>query len=230
MARLSKALSLPKIFFIAMMLTAFWGTFIPRAEALSMGPYLDISTGSGTLEWDRSGEEFDIDMNTAAVGFVLDTAPANPTVPSFFNYRLNIGLEGKELEDEFNNDLDLVGITMENIFAFSLVQAPSFRWWLGPLLHLSAHSGEGDTVFDEYGYPYDVEYDFVQYGLGIVTGINFKVNPYMTFSSSIGFRVLETKGTASLNYYYTYDRYITYSEEDLEGSTESFFLNFALLF
>ncbi|WPD23516.1 MAG: hypothetical protein Q3M24_07370 [Candidatus Electrothrix aestuarii] len=227
MKQIKNKAPMQKLFISAMMFTVFWGISASRAEAISMGPYIDLSTGTGSLEWQYTGDEFDIDMNTIAVGFVLDTAALSP---SFFNYRLNIGFEGRELEADDNSTLDLSGIVVENIFGFSLTQTPYYRWWVGPLLHFSAHSGDSDTVYDEYGYPYEYEYDFVQYGVGVVTGVNFMVNPYMTFSGSIGFRVLETEGTASINDYYSYGHYTTYYEEDLDGSTESFFLNLALLF
>ncbi|MCI5158972.1 MAG: hypothetical protein D3906_11175, partial [Candidatus Electrothrix sp. AUS1_2] len=163
-----------KLFVIAMMSTVFSGISAPRAGAFSMGPYIDISTGSGSLEWDISGEEFDMDMNTAAIGFTLDTAALAPV---FFNYRLNVGFEGKELEDEFNTALDLTGITVENIFGFAITQSPYFRWWIGPFFHFGFHSGETDgVVYDDAGIPYEMDYDFAQVGAGFVTGLNFRIN------------------------------------------------------
>lgn len=212
-----------KLFVIVMMFTVFWGISASRAEAFSIGPYVEISTGSGSLEWDISGEKFDIDMDTAAIGFTLDTAAIAPV---FLNYRLNVGFEGKELEDEFNTSLDLTGITVDNIFGFTITQSPYFRWWFGPFFHFGFHSGDADIVYDEAGIPYEVDYEFAQLGGGCVTGFDFMINPFLTFSSSIGFRAVYLYGTGESSSYYTLARY----EEDLEGSTESVFLNLALLF
>ena len=134
-----------KVFIMAMVSMIFLGTFVYQAGAVSMGPYVDISSGSGTVEWDISGYEFDVDTNSVAVGFALDTAVTNQ---SFFNYRLNIGFEGQELEDEVNDNLDLNRITFENIFGFALLQQPDLRWWGASLIRFGYCRGDTNTRCD----------------------------------------------------------------------------------
>ncbi|MCW5214134.1 hypothetical protein VU13_02240 [Desulfobulbus sp. US5] len=208
---------------MAMVGIIFLGTFVYQAGAVSMGPYVDISSGSGTFEWDISGYEFDVDTNSVAVGFALDTAVTNQ---SFFNYRLNIGFEGQEHEDEENLTLELDGVSFENIFGFALVPGPYFRWWVGPLVRFGFSSGETDTHFMPDGTPYKNEFEFVQIGFGVATGINFKVGYNVTLASSIGTRFNVACGTGETTYLGSNIK----AEEDLCGEHTDLFLNFALLF
>ena len=78
--------------------TCFLAGLPGRAEAVSVGPYVDLAGGSGEFEWDYSGYEFDVDTSTAAVGFALDTDPFGKNI---FSYRLNVGFEEQVLEDDF---------------------------------------------------------------------------------------------------------------------------------
>ncbi len=211
-----------KILAMAIMFTTLLGTFIDRAEAVSMGPYLDISSGSGTYEWDNSFVEFDVDTSSTAIGFALDTAT---TDQSNFNYRLNIGFEGQELEDEFNETLDLNGITFENVFGFAFVQQPNLRWWGGPLIRFGFYSGDTDTYYD-FGTPYKTEYDFFHFGIGVVTGVNFKVSDNVVLAPSIGLRSIGAAGTGTEINLNTNARYA----EDISGNSTNLFVNFAVLF
>lgn len=221
MAHSTRELRVGKILVMAIMLTGLWGTVADRAEALSMGPYLDISSGSGSYEWDTSIVEFDVDTSSTAIGFALDTS----TDYSYFNYRLNIGFEGQELEDEFNDTLDLNGITFENVFGFAFVQQPGIRWWGGPLIRFGFYSGDTNTRYDALG-PYRIEYDFFQFGFGVATGVNFKVSNTVVLAPSAGIRFIGAAGTGTEIDLITNTQY----EEDITGNSTNIFLNFAVLF
>ncbi|MCI5222289.1 MAG: hypothetical protein D3924_06345 [Candidatus Electrothrix sp. AR4] len=166
--------------------------------------------------------EFDIDTNSVAIGFVLDTAPTDQL---FFNYRLNIGFEGQEIEDDFNRTLDVNGVIFENVFGFAFVQRQDFRWWAGPLVHIGINSGDRNT-HDDAGIPYKDEYEFFQFGFGGITGVNFKVGDHVTLAPSIGFRFFAVSGTGTLTNLNTNVEY----EEDLLGGSTSCFVNLAVLF
>lgn len=222
MAQSTRELRMGKTLVMAIMLTSLLGTFVDRAEAVSMGPYLDISSGSGSYEWDTSIVEFDVDTSSASIGFVLDTSTTDQSV---FNYRLNIGFEGQELEDESNVTLDLNGITFENVFGFAFVQKPDLRWWGGPLVGIGFYSGDRNTYYIS-GTPYKTEYDFFQFGVGVATGVNFKVNNNVVLAPSIGLRFIGAAGTGTKINLNTNAQY----EEDISGSSTNLFVNFAVLF
>ncbi len=203
------------------MFTSLGGTFADRAEAVSMGPYLDISSGSGSYEWDTSIVEFDVDTRATAIGFALDTA----TDQSNFNYRLNIGFEGQELEDEDNVTLDLNGITFENVFGFAFIQQPDLRWWAGPLIRIGFYSGDSDTYYYA-GTPYKTEFDFFHFGFGVATGVNLKVSNNVVLAPSAGLRFIGASGTGTDINLDTNARY----KDDLSGNSTNLFVNFAVLF
>ncbi|MBE9521416.1 MAG: hypothetical protein IME97_09810, partial [Proteobacteria bacterium] len=170
MTHLTRKLRVGSILAMALMLSFFLVAMTDRAEAVSMGPYVDVASGSGTLEWDFTGNEYDVDTSSVAVGFVLDTSPLGKTI---FSYRLNVGLEGQELKDDYGLIRDLGGIYCENIFAFGFVKKTNLRWWGGPLVRFGFYSGETDTyVFS--GDRWKDEYDIFQFGIGFVTGVNIK--------------------------------------------------------
>lgn len=202
----------------------FLGACACQAGAVSMGPYVDISSGSGTFEWDVSGYQFDVESESVAVGFALDTAVTNQ---SFFNYRLNIGFEGRELEDEEHLTLDLDGVVFDNIFGFALVQGSYFRWWAGPLVRVGFSTGETDTLYMPNGVPYKNEFEFLQAGFGVATGINFSLGHNLTLTSSIGARFNVAYGTGETTYL---DDTNAHVKEDLFGDSTDLFVNFAVLF
>lgn len=191
---------------ISSVLILLWSS---TSFAVGMGPFLDLSAGSGEAElddyyYDYSDYSWDTDTSTAAVGFVLDTAPTNE---STFNYRLNVGIARQILEDELGDDIESNGVYVENIFGFALVQNEDFRWWVGPLIRLGLYSGESDN--------FDI--DYAEFGIGAVTGWNFRAGAAI-IAPSVGFRI---NGFAGDYGYY---------EEDISGHTSTAFANVALLF
>jgi hypothetical protein len=222
-----------------------WGLFIgalvlllgcvTTADAeIGIGPYVDLGAGGGELEWNGPGYSWDVGVGTAAVGFALDTAPIGPAA---FSYRLNVGFEGQVLEDVDNEDnaLDLSGVTVENVFAFSVVRRPTLRWWVGPLVRFGFYSGETD----EYVAPdpgvgpvtfsrYRTEAELFEFGIGAATGVNIPVGKAraMILAPTVGFRVVGVGGEGEIHNLDTG----TVIEDDLSGSYSTVFVNFALLF
>jgi hypothetical protein len=196
---------------------------VDRAEAVSVGPYVDLAGGSGTLEWDFTGTEYDVDTSSAAVGFALDTGPIGKTI---FSYRLNVGLEGQNLEDDSGFTRDLGGIYLENVFCFAFLKKPNFRWWGGPLVRFGFYSGETETYYDS-GERYRDEYDTSQFGIGFASGVNIKVGRSVILAPSAGLRVIAVEGTVEAVNLDTNSRSPSL---DISGGFTNVFVNFALLF
>jgi hypothetical protein len=195
-----------------------------RAEAaLAMGPYLDVSSGTGTFEWDRDNYEFDVDSSSAAAGFTLNSPP---TDRSTFNYRLNVGVEGQNLKDEYDTTMEMGGIALDNVFGFALVRQRDFRWWAGPLVRIGFYSGETDEHYDRYGDRYKTEVDLFEFGIGVATGINLQVGPHTYLAPSAGIRYIGASGTGTVKNLDLHTQY----DDDLSGNTTNIFVNFSLLY
>jgi hypothetical protein len=194
------------------------------ALAVGIGGYVDVSGGSGDAEWDSDVQRWDIDTNAAGFGFVLDTAPMNERT---FNYRLNAGLAAQNIEDDFGFKIESGGIYAENIFGFALIRDENVRWWLGPLVRVGIYSGETDT-FNTGGGTQQIDFDYIELGIGAVTGLNFNINDRLILAPSLGFRICGFAGTGEINEYVGGVHY--YWEEDISGGTTSAFANFAVLF
>lgn len=213
-----------KILPLALLGVTLLGTPAGRAEAATaIGPYLDAANGTGTFEWDSDNFDFDVDSGSGAVGFVLDTAPAGA---ANFNYRLNIGLEGQNLEDENGATLEMGGVSFENIFGFALVRQRDFRWWAGPLVRIGFYSGETDDQYNSYGDRYKTEADLFEFGVGFATGINFRIGPHAYLAPSAGVRYIGAGGEGTVK---NFDLH-TQEEDDLSGHLTSVFVNLSLLF
>lgn len=191
----------------------------PNSFAVGLGVFVDGSEGSGEAEWDSEFDSWDIDSTTGAVGFVLDTSPTDESV---FNYRLNVGFARQEFEDENNVELESNGIYAENIFGFAFLKKENFRWWGGPLVRLGYYSGDTDTVRTGTN-TYRVDLDYAEFGIGAVTGLNFKAGN-VVLSPSVGFRISGYAGEAE-----THDEFGTFTE-DIEAHSTNAFANFAVLF
>jgi hypothetical protein len=216
--------SLGRILTLALVIATLPGINAGRAEAAAaMGPYLDLSSGSGTFEWDSDNFEFDVDTGSAAIGFALDSAP---TGPANFNYRLKIGLERQDLEDESNDTLEMGGLVIENVFGFALVRQPDFRWWAGPLVRIGFYSGETDDHYGTNGDRYKTEADLFEFGVGLATGINFKIGPHTYLAPSAGVRFIGASGTGTVK---NLDQR-TQFDDDLAGHMTNIFVNISLLF
>lgn len=209
---------------LALLGAIFLGIYAGRAEAaVAMGPYLDLSSGSGTFEWDSDNYEFDVDSSSASVGFALDSTRSEY---ANFNYRLNIGIEGQALDDEYDSTIEMGGIVIDNIFGFALVRERDFRWWAGPSVRIGFYSGETDEQYDSYGDRYKTEVDLFEFGIGVATGISVRVAPHTYLAPSAGIRFIGASGTGTVK---NYDRHSQY-DDDLSGNTTNVFVNFALLF
>lgn len=157
------------------------------------------------MEFDNSFT-IDNDAKTGAFGFVLDTAPTSERV---FNYRLNVGLARQEFDLDFDPKTKMKsdGIYVENIFGFALARNESFRWWAGPLVRVGYYVGELN----------DEDLDYGEFGVGAVTGLNFKVGNTV-ISPSVGFRYSGLAGE--------FDDF----DDEFEGYTSNIFANLAVMF
>lgn len=179
----------------------------PNCSAVGFGVFVDASGGgSGEME---VNDDFtlDIDAKTGAFGFVLDTAPTNERV---FNYRLNVGLARQELDWD-GPKIKTDGIYVENIFGFAFVRNESFRWWAGPLVRVGYYAGEIQFASG------DEDVDYGEFGVGAVTGLNFKVGNTV-ISPSIGVRYSGFAGE------------VDSVEDEIEGHASNVFANLAVLF
>lgn len=195
-----------------------------NASAVGVGFYLEGGGGSGEGEWESDTVAWDIDTTTAAVGFVLDTAPTNE---KNFNYRLNVGLGSQKWEDTDGVEVDAGGVYVENIFGFALKKSETFRWWLGPLVRLGYYSGESDTYYDGVGDSAKFEFDYAEFGVGAATGMNFKIKKVI-LAPSVGVRFCGFAGTGTVSGVLGGTPFSF--EEDIEGNTTTGFANIAILF
>ncbi len=180
--------------------------------AVAVGPYLDLSKGSGEFEWNWGGSSFDFDAWSGAVGFVLDTAPTNESV---FNYRLNVGVARQDLDfkDSVGTTFELTGVAVENVFGFALVREPGLRWWVGPLVDLGYYAGESkDDSIKDVG--------IFELGIGAATGMNFRAGRNVIIAPSVGVRFTGAVGNAKS----------AGIKEDFSAGFTTGFANLAVLF
>lgn len=209
---------------LALLGTVILAASVDNAEAVvAMGPYLDISSGSGNLEWDSDHSEFDVDASAGGVGFALDSTRGDQ---ANFNYRLNVGFEGQNLEDETDLKMKMGGIVVENIFGFAIMRQPDMRWWAGPLLRIGFYSGETDDYYDTYGDRSKTEADLFEFGVGVATGITLKIGPHTYLAPSAGVRFIGISGTGTVKNLDLHSQY----EDDLSGNLTNLFVNFSLMF
>ncbi len=143
----------------------------PAAWAAGAGVYISTGFGGGQYSDDDASrpnlQDFTYEKIRLGGGFVFDNAVAGQ---SFFNYRLNLGLEA--VADNVSDTLGLVynfsGIRLNwlNDFGFALVRAPALRWWLGPqqgFFFLNESDADGNGMHSFNG------------ALGAVTGLNFNL-------------------------------------------------------
>ena len=102
------------VFICTLVLTVL--LFASNSFAVGFGFYFDYGSGSGEAEFDVSGaDEFDIDTDFLGVGFQLETSPL--TKNKVFSYRLQVGYESRDIEDDENMTLELDGLVVNNTFA-----------------------------------------------------------------------------------------------------------------
>ena len=207
--------------FVASFLTILLSS--QNSFAIGLGGFIDGSGGSGKAEWKSDYNSWDIDSNAFAFGFVLDTAPTNEKT---FNYRLNVGLAKQEIKDKNDIKIKSYGVYAENIFGFAFIKNENFRWWAGPLVRVGYYSGETDS-YRVGSTTIKTDLDYAEFGVGAVTGLNFKVKNTI-LSPSIGFRYSgwAGEGTNTTNTPYGNSTH----KEDITGNATNFFANFAVLF
>lgn len=179
-----------------------------QAMAIGLGGYLEAGGGDGEFEYEYFSD-FDVDVDAGAFGFVLDT---DLTDNGVFNYRLNVGLERLDLEDDFGDTLELGGLVVANTFGFAIVRNPDFRWWIGPQIRVGLYGGELES-------DPSADYGLVSFAVGGVTGINFLTGKFCV-STSLG--ILST-GFAGETDELGLDR-------EFDGNATTAFLNIAFMF
>jgi len=199
---------------VVLLVIGFMGS---ESMGIGLGGYFE--TGSGSGNWTRENEngvetEFETDDNGSGFGFVLDTAVAKNRV---FNYRLELGYERKNYEDEAGAILEMDNFVVVNDFGFGVVRTPKLRFWLGPELKIASGSGNVDTDEDEV-----VDYDLVNVGIGPVVGLNFHIGKLVTLGFKSGLLFESFIGQAKHE--------ITREEIDYTGDDTYFYINFALIF
>ena len=201
---------------------------VQDGHALGLGFYGDLAGGGGEAEWDTATQSFDIDLVSGGFGFALDTAAVSEKK---FSYRLLLGFEGQTIEDEYDSDLDLGGLVIDNVFAFSLLRRPDVRLWAGPLVRIGFYSGETDTYDIGAGFSEKLEFDSVtEFGIGGVFGANFKVARRMILAPSVGFRYIGGAGEADIIVTDTGTGISSTSNDDLVFAAFTAFINLAVLF
>ena len=190
--------------------------FANSSLAIGLGMYIDLGAGSGEAEYDFQGaEEFDIDTNFFGFGFQLETSPL--TKNKVFSYRLQVGLEAREIEDDNNVTLELGGLVINNTFAFGGNTSEKVRLWGGPQILIGFYGGETDKEYlgDE------ISFTGAAFGLGAAGGANFGVGSGNTIlTTTIGVRAL---GIAGDSEWYN-------EEEELKGHIAEFFVSVGILF
>ena len=190
--------------------------FASNSFAIGLGLYIDLGTGSGEAEYDISGaDDFDIDTDFFGIGFQLET---NPLIKNkVFSYRLQVGYERRDIEDEGNTTMELDGLIINNTFAFGGNASDRARIWGGPQVLVGFYDGETNEDFlgDE------VSFSGAGFGLGVAGGINFGLGSGKTvLTTMIGARVFGFSGETEW-----YEE-----EEDLDGSATELFFSVGILF
>lgn len=182
--------------------------------ATGFGGQIGFGGGAGTFEYDFPGaEEMDVDASSFGIGFLMETAPLSTEL---FSYRLGVGLEGLNLEDDENVTAELGGLTIDNTFAFRLAGDSTWRLWVGPQVRLAFYGGETDkkVLGDK------IEFSASAFGLGPAFGGNWSVSDNLILGFDTGIRWTGYSGTAEWGSY----------SEDVTGSTSIFFINFDMLY
>ena len=174
---------------VMMLWLALFGLSVSQAIAFGFGAYVEGAVGSGEAEidWDWGGktEEFDTDLSSAGFGFVMDS---NLAANRVFNYRLNVGFDRLDMEDEADTTLELGGLVVDNTFGFGIVRTRAFRLWLGPQVRFGFYGGETDNSGTK------LDAAVFAFGLAPVLGANLNLGAHFTLSITTGYRFLGFAG------------------------------------
>lgn len=184
-----------------------------RASAAGMGFSVGFGGGSGTVEYDIPGtEEIDVDASSFGLSFLLETDPLSA---ESFSYRLNIGIEALNLEDDSGVTAELGGLVFDNTFCFRLAGDDTYRIWIGPQVRVGFYGGETDKEF----LGETIEYSAFAFGVGGAIGGNWSMGGDTIIGFDTGIRFTGYGGEAEWGGV----------KEDFTASTSIFFVNFDMM-
>lgn len=187
---------------------------MPVSAFSAIGIGVELGGGTGTHEENDFFYEFDVDSSHANISFVYDSNPY--AQHSNFAYRLNIGLESRELEDEYGDTLDTGALVFDNTFAFTLTKNDKATFWLGPQVRVGFIGGETEQkVLGEA-----LEASGFMFGLGVAVGTNIKTSDNVGIGLSAGLRSIGIAGTEEWGGW----------EDDFEAGVGEAFVNACVLF
>ena len=183
------------LLFLMVSLFTVVGFYAAEADALGLGGYLTLGTGSAEGEIDRDPGTFDTghDVSPGGFGFVLDTRVASD---GLFNYRLNVGYEIVGYDDTTANSLDttFLRFSIDNTFGFAVFKNEKVRVYLGPQVRL-AYMIASETTASEG----DLGILALGIGLAPVAGVNVHLNDKVSLSFETGYRFTSYVGTLELD-------------------------------
>lgn len=180
----------------------------------AVGVAIELGGGSGSFDEDYVNPQTDVDSSYSNISFVYDSNPY--AEHSNFSYRLNVGLERHDFDDEFNDTIETGALVFDNTFAFTVARSNNATLWLGPQVRIGFIGGETAATYS--GDP--VEYSGAMFGLGVALGTNIKASENMGFSLSAGLRSTGLAGETTWGY----------ESDDFTGSVQEGYVNAAILF
>lgn len=183
---------------------------VPISAYSAVGVAIELGGGSGSFDENEIFGDVDVDSSYANISFVYDSNPYADN--GNFSYRLNIGLEGHDYEDEVNESLETGALVFDNTFAFTVAKSATANFWLGPQVRIGFMSGETETD--------PIEFTGAMFGLGVALGTNIKTSDNMGVSFSAGLRSTGLGGESSWRNL----------EDDYEGHVGEGYVNVAWLF
>lgn len=187
---------------------------MPISSFAAIGIGVELGSGSGTHKSNDFFDEGDVDTSHGNISFVYDSNPYAQN--SNFAYRLNIGLEGRDLEGEGGTTLETGALIFDNTFAFTLTKNDKATFWLGPQVRVGFIGGESDQKI--LGEP--LETSGFMFGLGVAVGTNIRTSDNVGIGLSAGIRSVGIAGTEEWNGY----------EDDFEIGLGEAFVNACVLF
>lgn len=187
------------------------------ASAFGIGIYGLGGSGEGEVDaetpagYGTGRTSFDVDTSHGGIGFMIDSAPDGNKL---FNYRISLGLEGLELEDETGYSPDIGSFVVDQDFGFGFVKNPRMRIWAGPEFRLSWSSGEFEHT------PYDIRLFGV--GLGPAVGVNIHLSKRASLAIKGGFMHIEYSGKIKDD--------STNTKYDVDVSEDMAFISIGILF
>ena len=187
---------------------------VPISAYSAVGIGVELGGGGGSFDENDVIGQVDVDSDYVNFSFVYDSNPYAEI--GNVAYRLSIGLENHNYEDDFNVTMETGALVFDNTFAFTVSKSGNANFWLGPQIRVGIMSGETDVTF--FGDP--VELSGLMLGLGVALGTNIKTSETMGVSLSAGLRRTALGGETSSGPF----------EDDFTGRASEGFMNLALLF